>query len=298
MNLDEDAPRGSRESHFMKKGVYIVPSLFTLSNLGAGVISILFSATDHYTSAAWAIIAGIVMDMMDGRVARWTGATSRFGLELDSLSDLVTFGVAPGILMFQVALWEMGRPGYALVVLFAVAAALRLARFNLRAQAGDSSHYFLGLPVPAAAGILASFVLSYELFGEETMTIKTIPLVMKRMPMFFHAIPLVMMMLAFLMISPVHYGTFKHMKLGRPKSLQNFFLLVAGLLLIFTYPQNMIFVVFSLYVLSGLIGLAWRLYHAERAKRLARLRRRSTDVGYEAEEPRTYLENSTWNLKK
>lgn len=263
----------------MKRGIYIVPTLFTLSNLAAGVVSILLSSNDHYTSAAWAIITGICMDMIDGRVARWAGATSEFGVELDSLCDLVTFGLAPVVLMYHVALSSLGRPGYAIAIFFAAAAALRLARFNVRAHGGEPSAYFLGLPVPAAAGIVASFVLSYELFGDVSFTSKTIPVLMKRMPLFFNAIPLVMVLLAFLMVSNVQYGTFKKMKLGRPKSIQSLILLMASLLLIFTYPQNMIFIVFSLYVLSGLIGLAVRFYHAQRAKRMARrYGRRSTDV--------------------
>ncbi len=100
----------------MRRGTYIFPTLLTLSNLAAGVVSIMFAAEGRFTSAAWAIIAGIIMDMLDGRVARWTGATSQFGLELDSLCDLVSFGIAPGILMYQVALSGIGRPGYAIVI--------------------------------------------------------------------------------------------------------------------------------------------------------------------------------------
>src|SRR5439155_4793713 len=177
----------------------------------------------------------------------------------------------------------LGRPGYLLVVFFVMTAVLRLARFNLRAQTGEVSTHFVGLPVPAAAGILASFVLSYELFGNDTISAKTIPLVMKRMPFFYRFVPLVMILLAFLMVSNVQYGNFKQLKLGRPKSVQNLAFLLVGLLLIFTYPQNMIFIVFSLYVLTGLISLAWRFYHAQRAKRMAvRARlygRRKTDTG-------------------
>src|SRR5258708_3904707 len=250
----------------MKKGIYIIPSLITLGNLAAGVMSILFAMQDHLSSAAWCIIAGIIMDMMDGRVARWTGATSQFGVELDSLCDLVTFGVAPAILMYQVALQPLGRPGYMIVVFFAMTAALRLARFNLRSQSGEVSAHFVGLPVPAAAGILASFVLSYELFDNNSISVKTIPMIMKRMPIFFKFVPLMMIILSFLMISNVQYGNFKKMKVGRPKSVQNLAFLVVGLLLIFTYPQNTIFIVFSLYVLTGLISLAWRVFNAQRAK--------------------------------
>lgn len=266
----------------MKKGIYFFPSIVTLANLAAGVMSILYASGDHLTNAAWCIIAGIVMDMLDGRVARWAGATSQFGVELDSLCDLVSFGVAPAFMMYQIALQPLGRPGYMIVIFFASMAAVRLARFNVRAQTGEVSTHFTGLPVPAAAGILASFVLSYELFGEETISFKTIPLIMQRMPLFFKFVPLMMIGLSFLMVSTVQYGTFKQMKLGRPKSVQNLAFLLVGLMLVITYPQNMIFIVFSLYVLSGLISLAWRFYHASRAKKMvSELRlygRRKTDA--------------------
>src|SRR5262249_20175453 len=148
-------------------------------------------------------------------------ATSQFGVELDSLCDLVSFGVAPAFLMYQVALEPLGRPGYMIAIFFVMTAALRLARFNLKSQSGEVSPYFTGLPVPAAAGILASFVLSYELFGDETITAKTIPAVMKQMPFFFRFVPLVMIVLSFLMVSTVQYGNFKQLKLSRPKSVQN-----------------------------------------------------------------------------
>jgi len=125
---------------------------------------------------------------------------------------------------------------------------------------------------------------------------------MKRMPFFFKFVPLVMILLAFLMISSVQYGNFKQLKLARPKSLQNLAFLLVGLLLIFTYPQNMIFIVFSLYVLLGLISLAWRFYHAQRAKRKARREdrlygRRRTDETREAE-PSTISGRSTWTTKE
>ena len=284
-----------------QRGIYLFPSLLTLGNLAAGVMAMIFAAQYHLSSAAWCIIAGIILDMFDGRVARWAGATSQFGVELDSLCDLVSFGVAPAFLMFRVALEPWGPPGYMIVVFFAMTAALRLARFNLRAQTGEVSTHFTGLPVPAAAGILASFVLSYEMFGNDTISVKTIPMIMKRMPYFYRFVPLVMILLSFLMISNVQYGNFKKLKLGRPKSVQNLAFLLVGLLLIFTYPQNMIFVVFSLYVLTGLISLAWRFYHATRAKRMAgRMRlygRRKSDTGRE-EELSSATGGTSWTTKE
>src|SRR5262249_15957433 len=154
-------------------------------------------------------------------IARWTGATSQFGIELDSLCDAVSFGMAPAVLMYQVALSPLGRAGYAIAIFFAMAAVLRLARFNLKAQTAEDAHHFTGLPVPAAAGILASFVLSWELFGNDNISVRTIPVLMERMPAFFRSAPLIMMVLAVLMVSTVPYGSFKQMKLGRPKALQS-----------------------------------------------------------------------------
>jgi CDP-diacylglycerol--serine O-phosphatidyltransferase len=266
-------------------------------------MAILFASQDHFSSAAWSIIAGVILDMLDGRVARWANATSQFGVELDSLSDLVTFGVAPAILMYEVALYPLGRPAYMIAVFFVMTAALRLARFNVRAQTGEPSTHFTGLPVPAAAGILASFVLSYELFEDGAIAVKTIPLVMQRMPFFFKFVPLVMILLSFLMVSSVQYGNFKQLKLGRPKSVQNLAFLVVGLLLIFTYPQNMIFIVFSLYVLTGLISLAWRFYHVQRAKRKARREerlygRRTSDAGQDGEGTLNSSGRTSWTTKE
>ena len=280
----------------MKRGVYLVPSLLTLANLAAGVVALIFSANLRFTSAAWAILAGIVMDILDGRVARWAGATSQFGVELDSLSDLVSFGVAPALMMYQLALQPLGRPGLMIAIFFAMAAALRLARFNLRVQTGEPVGYFLGLPVPAAAGILASFVLSYELFADSNLSAKTIPALMERMPLFYRSVPLTMMLLSFLMISSVHYGNFKQFRLGRPKSIQNLTIIVVGVLLIFTYPQNTIFIVFSLYVAWGMVGYAWRFYRARRW-RLARqmVRRHQHD---EDAEDRPVAGSLPWNPKK
>ena len=285
----------------MKRGIYLFPSVLTLANLAAGVMAMIFAAQYHLSSAAWCIIAGIILDMLDGRVARWAGATSQFGVELDSLCDLVSFGVAPAFLMYKVALEHWGPPGCMIVIFYVITAALRLARFNLRAQTGEVATHFVGLPVPAAAGILASFVLSYELFGNETISAKTIPLVMKRMPFFFKFVPLVLIILSFLMVSTVQYGNFKQLKLARPKSVQNLAFLVVGLLLIFTYPQNMIFIVFSLYVLTGLLSLAWRFYYAQRAKRTASpvrpYGRRKTDVG-QGEEFLSTTGRTSWTTRE
>jgi CDP-diacylglycerol--serine O-phosphatidyltransferase len=103
----------------MQRGIYILPSLFTAANLAIGFISIIYSIHNQFTPASWAIMLAIAMDMVDGRVARWTKSTSRFGIEFDSLADLISFGVAPSILMYQMVLHTMHKPGIAIATFFA-----------------------------------------------------------------------------------------------------------------------------------------------------------------------------------
>jgi CDP-diacylglycerol--serine O-phosphatidyltransferase len=120
---------------------------------------------------------------------------------------------------------------------------------------------FQGLPTPAAAALLASFVLSYELFVEgPEITVKTIPMIMQKMPLFFKSIPLTMLVISFLMVSEVPYSSFKKFKFTRPKTLQILLVFIIGIMLIITYPQNTIFIIFLLYVLSGLTGLLLRYF--------------------------------------
>jgi len=245
----------------MLKGIYVLPSVITSANLAAGFLSIIFSINSQFTPAAWAIIAAMALDIMDGRVARWTKSTSQFGIELDSLSDMVSFGVAPSVMMYQMVLNQMQKPGIMIAVFFVIAGALRLARFNVKAKDGESSSDFLGLPIPAAAGILASFVLSYELFemGSE-INVKTIPVLMNRMPFFFKSIPITMIIISILMISNIPYLGFKRYKFDRPKSLQILVLVVLSILLVVAYPQNTIFIIFLLYLISGIAIYFWRYW--------------------------------------
>lgn len=243
----------------LKRGIYILPSLLTAGNMSFGFISMINSFHYNFTLAAWCIMGAIVMDATDGRVARWTRTTSNFGIEFDSLADLVSFGLAPAVMMYQLMLQTLGKPGVAIALFFVLSGALRLARYNVKANEGEFSSDFAGLPIPAAAGILASFVLSYELFAKGgPLTVKTIPLIMERMPLFFKAIPPTMIIIALLMVSTIPYAGFKKMKWSRPKSLQVLVFLTASILLVLTYPQNTIFAIFLLYIISGLIAYVWR----------------------------------------
>lgn len=254
-----------------KKGLYFLPSLFTAGNLASGFISIINAIEGNFNVAAWFIMLAILFDMTDGRIARLTKTMSKFGMEFDSLCDLVSFGVAPAVLMYQLVLHLKGHVGITIAVLFVVASAIRLAKFNVKEmetpadETKSKSDTFSGLPTPASAGLIASFVLSYEIFDGTVLNFKTIPLVMKRMPFFFETMPVIMLLLAFLMVSTVPYGAFKHIKWTRPKSIQVFFLAIVFIALICTYPQNTIFIIFLLYVLSGLVVLLVRGWKIKRA---------------------------------
>lgn len=252
-----------------KKGLYVLPSLFTAGNLASGFISIINAIEGNFNIAAWFIMLAIIFDMTDGRIARLTKTMSKFGMEFDSLCDLVSFGVAPAVLMYQLVLHLKGHVGVAIAVLFVVASAIRLAKFNVKAmetaEIKSKSDTFSGLPTPASAGLIASFVLSYEIFDGTVLNFKTIPLLMKKMPFFFETMPVIMLLLAFLMVSTVPYGAFKQIKWTRPKSIQVFFLAIVFIALVCTYPQNTIFIIFLLYVLSGLVVLLVRGWNIKRA---------------------------------
>lgn len=245
----------------IRRGIYILPSLFTGANLAIGFLSMLYSIENQFTAAAWAIMASILMDVLDGRVARMTNTTSRFGVEFDSLSDLTSFGIAPAVLMYQLVLNGMGKPGIAIALMYVLAGALRLARFNVKAQDGEAGSSFLGLPIPAGAGMLASFVLSYELFlNGQQVTVKTIPIIMHRMPFFYNILPVFMIVISILMISTVPYAAFKKFKPSRPKSLQLITLLMVTILFIIAFPQNSIFILFLAYLLSGFVAYIFRYW--------------------------------------
>src|SRR4051794_29092980 len=147
----------------MKK-IYLVPNFVTTANLFCGFYSIIATLNHEYLTAAWAIIAASIFDMLDGRIARLAKATSQFGVEYDSLSDLISFGVAPAILLYQWALQPFDRLGWLAAFLYVVCGALRLARFNVMTGV-ISKKYFQGLPIPMAAGMVATFIIFNQTRG-------------------------------------------------------------------------------------------------------------------------------------
>jgi len=222
----------------LRRGIYILPNIFTSLNFFCGFYSIVASIKNNFGAAAIAIIVAAVFDALDGKVARATNTTSRFGLEYDSLADLISFGLAPGLMIYLWALTPFGKIGWLAVFLYTICGALRLARFNTQAETG-SSDYFTGLPIPAGAGMVAVTVLFYNRFS---ITADTFPVVLLIM----------LYMLAFLMVSTFKYYSFKKPELFRE---MNFNVLVGAvliLILIAYEPAIVLFVLGISYVISGI----------------------------------------------
>jgi len=223
----------------LSRGLFILPTLFTVGNLFCGYLSIWCSIRGTFETAAVLIIAAGILDGLDGRVARLTHSTSKFGEEYDSLADLVSFGVAPAVLAYSWGLSDFHRLGWMASFLFVVCGSMRLARFNIQTHVADK-RYFVGLPIPAAAGSIATIVLAtperlvsrYWMGGLLVLTI----------------------ILSYLMISTIRYRSFKDvdMKRRRPAwilpAIALFFAVVAF------QPVLALAVLSLVFVLSGPVG--------------------------------------------
>lgn len=215
---------------------YPLPCLITCCSLFSGFYSIIASINGHFFSAAVAILIAAVFDCLDGRVARMTHSTSTFGMELDSLCDLVSFGVAPALLAYLWALTPYGRYGWLAAFLYVATTALRLARFN--SQASTTGPDFVGLPCPAAAMLIATTVMFSRFLGA-TDTVKHV------------SILLLVYILSYLMVSNHRYLSFKQVDIKKGKTFQIVVFMLLFLILLATEPPVTLFVVALIYVLSG-----------------------------------------------
>ncbi len=243
-------PYDRRES--LRRGVYLLPNLVTTGGLFAGFYGIVATMNGNYQLAAWFILVSAVFDVFDGKVARLTGTTSKFGVEYDSLTDLVAFGVAPGLLMYSWALTAFGKFGWLAAFLYVVCGALRLARFNVQAHTVESKQ-FVGLPIPAAAGMVASCVLIFFHFGGSGT--------IQRM-----SVMLLIYVLAFLMVSNFRYYSFKDPELVKRQPFSMLVLAITFIIVIVAQPEIMLFGMASLYIASGpVVALVRRLRFARQA---------------------------------
>jgi len=243
--LSADCLRSDKREN-LRKGVYLLPNLVTAGGIFAGFYAIIAATDGHFDRAAWFILLAAIFDGLDGKIARLTGTSSKFGVELDSLADVISFGVAPGVLLYLWALRPFGKLGWLAAFLYVICGALRLARFNVQVSTVESRR-FIGIPIPAAACIVATCVLLfYELGG--TGTIKMFSMVV------------LVFILAFLMISNVKYLSLKDPELFKR---QPFTILVGAiviLIVVVAKPEVMLFLVGMAYLVSGPIAavLSWR----------------------------------------
>jgi CDP-diacylglycerol--serine O-phosphatidyltransferase len=242
-------PLGRRTFHEkrrLRRGVYLLPSMFTLGSMFCGYACIVYAMRGEFATAAPFIGFAIVVDMLDGRIARMTGTTSDFGVEFDSLADIISFGVAPAILAFTWGLQPLGRLGWAAGFLFVAAAAVRLARFNIQAGSTDK-RYFVGMPSPAAAGIPAATVYAYPAGFQS----------------FAEALPVLAMVIvpALLMVSTVRFRSFKNLDLQARRRYPVLLLLALGIALLAAHAELVLVVLAYGYLAGTFVELAWHRIH-------------------------------------
>ncbi|EWH00907.1 CDP-diacylglycerol--serine O-phosphatidyltransferase [Halomonas sp. BC04] len=220
-----------------RRGIYLLPNLFTTSALFAGFFSVVAGINGDFTAAAVAIFIAMVLDGLDGRVARMTNTQSAFGAEYDSLSDMVSFGVAPALVAFTWILQDIGKTGWVVAFLYVACAALRLARFNVQVGSVDKK-WFIGLPSPSAAAFVAASVWTFHSFDADAVGFKILML-------------LVVAAAGVLMVSNIRYYSFKEVDLKGPVPFVVLLAIVLGFVVISMQPSVMLLLLFGAYVASG-----------------------------------------------
>jgi CDP-diacylglycerol--serine O-phosphatidyltransferase len=228
----------------LRRGVSLLPSLFTMGNMFCGYACIVYAMRGEYETAAPFIGIAVVLDMLDGRIARLTGTSSDFGMQFDSLADVISFGVAPAVLSFAFGLQPLGRLGWAAGFLFVATAAMRLARFNIQGAAGDK-RYFVGMPSPAAAGVPAATVFAAVLLYPAGLTGYGEALL---------ALPIVVVP-AVLMVSTIRFRSFKTIDLQVRRPYRVLLLIAAGIVAITTHPRFVLVAMSYTYLASPFVGI-------------------------------------------
>jgi CDP-diacylglycerol--serine O-phosphatidyltransferase len=229
-----------RSPRRFRRGVYLLPSLFTLGNMFCGYACIVFAMRGEFETAAPFIGIAFLLDGLDGRIARMTGGESEFGVQFDSLADIISFGVAPAVLSFNWGLQPLGRLGWAAGFVFVACAAMRLARFNI--QHGGDKRYFVGMPSPAAAAVPAATVYAYP-WGLYD---------------YREALPVLIMVLlpAALMVSTIRFRSFKTLDLQSRKPYSVLVVIAVMIAAVATHPRAVLVVMAYGYLASAFIGQA------------------------------------------
>ncbi len=235
-----------KRTRMRDRGIYLLPNLFTTGALFAGFYAVVQAMNGRFEHAAVAIFIAMVLDGLDGRVARMTHTQSAFGAEYDSLSDMVSFGVAPALVIYEFALQGMGKIGWIAAFVYCAGAALRLARFNTQIDTVTDKRFFQGLPSPSAAALIAGFVwvmVEYGVDGEDVRWLAAVLALVGGLTM----------------VSNFRYYSGKEINLRKSVPFFVILLVVLAFVLVSTSPPEVLFGVFVLYVLSGFVDVLMRL---------------------------------------
>ncbi|MGI9297626.1 MAG: CDP-diacylglycerol--serine O-phosphatidyltransferase [Gammaproteobacteria bacterium] len=240
-----------------RHAVYLLPNAFTTAALFAGFFAILQAIGGDWQQAAVAVVAASLLDACDGRIARWTGTQSSFGAEYDSLSDVISFGVAPALIAYQWSLAGLGKLGLGAAFCYCAATALRLARFNI--NSGDDRRFFIGIPSPAAAVLMVAYIATMDAWGFAGDS----PFVAGITAIFYT-------IAALTMVGGVRYYSFKDFNIRRRRVpfryAAFFFVAAAGLYALADTLMELLLVLLSAYLLSGYVYAAWKLCTRRREK--------------------------------
>jgi len=228
-----------------KRGIYLLPNLFTLTALFAGFYAIIAAVTGHFDDAVIAVFIAMVMDTLDGRVARLTHTQTEFGAQLDSLSDMVSFGVAPAVILYAWGLHGLGKPGWLITFFYAACVALRLARFNVQHNTVDK-RYFRGLPCPPAAAVIISLVWSIDQYELNSMLAYALTAILT-------------VLVSLLMVSNMRYASFKDFDLKNKVPFIVILLVVLFFVIVSVDPPLILLLGSCSYAFSTLPAYVWRL---------------------------------------
>ncbi len=249
-------PDGRKVRH---RGIYLLPNLFTTANLFAGFFSIITAINGNFYVAAATVFVAMVLDSLDGRVARLTNTQSAFGAEYDSLSDMVAFGLAPAVLAYEWALSELGNVGLTVAFIYVACAALRLARFNTQIGKVDK-RWFIGLASPAAAGVVAGWVWAVWALDEVGIRGVDLPLILVML------FALMVAAAGLLMVSNIKYYSFKDLDLKGRVPFVAILIVVLVFAVVFSDPPRILLLIFLAYAASGPVQYLMQLRRRKRVE--------------------------------
>jgi len=232
------------------KTIYLLPNLLTASSIFAGVLSMIASSKGDFEKAAILLFIALLLDGLDGRVARLTNSTSKFGVEFDSLADIVSFGVAPAMMLFFYAGADYGKFGAMTSAMFVILGAIRLARFNITTS-DNEPNIFIGLPIPTAAISLVIWIMFFNDYQ------------LKEYATFLLIIALI---LAVLMVSNIRYPSFKKMDFSRANILKMFVIIISTLALIYVFPIEGFLIIVTIYISFGIVRAFYNLIFKKKIK--------------------------------